>query len=147
MLNNMLGEEDLNPDGFQQWKTDQRLTSMMSPSLLQTADGTRIALGSGGSNRIRSAILQVVCAIVDANMPLADAIRHPRIHYENGVLNSEAGFDEAGQAQLRAHAEHVKYWPDRNLFFGGVHAVAQGPAGFSCFGDPRRGGVAASVAG
>ncbi len=145
MLNNMLGEEDLNPRGFQQWKEDQRLTSMMAPSLLQTGDGTRIALGSGGSNRIRSAILQVVCAIVDAGLPLSEAIRRPRIHYENGILNSEGGFDAAVQAQLQTHGERVRFWPDRNLFFGGVHAVAQGPAGFACFGDPRRGGVAATV--
>jgi gamma-glutamyltranspeptidase / glutathione hydrolase len=31
MLNNMLGEEDLNPGGFHQWLTGQRLGSMMTP--------------------------------------------------------------------------------------------------------------------
>lgn len=145
MLNNMLGEEDLNPHGFQQWKPDQRLTSMMAPGMLQTGDGTRIALGSGGSNRIRSAILQVVCALVDGGLPLSAAIERPRIHYENGTLNSEAGFDAARQAQLQAHCDNLSCWPDRNLYFGGVHAVAHGRAGFDYYGDPRRGGVAASV--
>lgn len=146
MLNNMLGEEDLNPHGFQQWQPDRRLTSMMSPGMLQTADGTRIALGSGGSNRIRSAILQVVCALVDGGLPLSEAIQRPRIHCENGVLNSEIVFDDATRAQLQANCEQVRCWPERNLFFGGVHAVAYGPAGFDCFGDPRRGGVAVTVA-
>jgi len=145
MLNNMLGEEDLNPHGFQQWPENQRLTSMMAPGMLQTGDGTRIALGSGGSNRIRSAILQVVCAIVDGDLSLRAAIQRPRIHYENGTLNSEAGFDEAEQAQLLARFEKLKCWPDRNLYFGGVHAVAQGRKGFECYGDPRRGGVAVAV--
>jgi gamma-glutamyltranspeptidase/glutathione hydrolase len=147
MLNNMLGEEDLNPHGFHRWAENQRLTSMMAPGMLQTGDGTRIALGSGGSNRIRSAILQVVCAIVDGGLSLADAVQRPRIHYEHDVLNLEAGYSDAEQAELRAQFEQLKCWPDRNLFFGGVHAVAHGPSGFDCYGDPRRGGVAARVAG
>ena len=146
MLNNMLGEEDLNPHGFQRWRENQRLTSMMAPGMLQTGDGTRIALGSGGSNRIRSAILQVVCAIVDGGLSLQEAVERPRIHYENGTLNLETGSDDAEQAELRAPFEQLKCWPDRNLFFGGVHAVAHGPSGFDCYGDPRRGGVAVSVA-
>jgi gamma-glutamyltranspeptidase/glutathione hydrolase len=147
MLNNMLGEEDLNPHGFHQWQQNQRLTSMMAPSMLRTADGTRVALGSGGSNRIRSAILQVVCAIVEGGLSLHDAVQHPRIHYENGALNLEAGYDDAEQAELRAQFDQLKCWPDRNLFFGGVHAAAHGPSGFDCYGDPRRGGVAVTVTG
>lgn len=147
MLNNMLGEEDLNPHGFQRWQENRRLTSMMAPGMLQTADGTRVALGSGGSNRIRSAILQVVSAILDDGLSLEAAIRRPRIHFENGVLNMEAGFDEPLREALAAHFPQLKCWPDLNLYFGGVHAVAHGPAGFDCYGDPRRGGVAAQVQG
>jgi gamma-glutamyltranspeptidase/glutathione hydrolase len=147
MLNNMLGEEDLSPHGFQRWHENQRLTSMMSPGMLQTFDGTRIALGSGGSNRIRSAILQVVSAILDNGLSLEAAIRRPRIHFENGVLNTEAGFDDPLREALAAHFPQLKCWPDLNLYFGGVHAVAHGPAGFDCYGDPRRGGVAAQVQG
>lgn len=147
MLNNMLGEEDLNPHGFHHWQENQRLTSMMAPGMLRTSDGTCIALGSGGSNRIRSAILQVVCAIVDGGLSLQDAIRRPRFHYENDVLNLEAGYDDAEQAELRLQFEQLKSWPDHNLYFGGVHAVAHGPFGFDCFGDPRRGGVAVRVRG
>jgi gamma-glutamyltranspeptidase / glutathione hydrolase len=145
MLNNMLGEEDLNPHGFHQWAENQRLTSMMAPSMLRTADGSRIALGSGGSNRIRSAILQVVCALVDGGLPLHEAIHRPRIHFENGTLNCEGGFDEAARTQLLAEFEKVECWPDRNLYFGGVHAVAHGCSGYQSCGDPRRGGVAVTV--
>jgi gamma-glutamyltranspeptidase / glutathione hydrolase len=79
----------------------------MSPSLLQTGDGTRITRGSGGSSRIRSAILQVLCAIVDGGPPRSEAIRRPRIHCENGILDSEADFDEAGQAQQQVRCNHA----------------------------------------
>ena len=33
MLNNMLGEEDLSPHGFHRWTRNQRMTSMMAPSI------------------------------------------------------------------------------------------------------------------
>ncbi len=145
MLNNMLGEADLNPRGFQQWACDQRMTSMMAPSLLDTADGRRIALGSGGSNRIRTALLQVVCALVDSAAPLEAAIAQPRVHYENGLLHSERTFAAATAAALEDSFGKLKCWPEHNLFFGGVHAVAHGPAGFSGCGDPRRCGVAEIV--
>jgi len=64
MLNNMLGEEDLNPAGFQRWAPGTRMASMMAPTLIQWG-GRRAVLGSGGSNRIRSAILQVATNLVD----------------------------------------------------------------------------------
>jgi gamma-glutamyltranspeptidase/glutathione hydrolase len=145
MLNNMLGEEDLNPHGFHAWRENRRLTSMMAPSILQLDDGHTLALGSGGSNRIRSAILQVLLRIVDERLPLHEAIDQPRIHYENGLLNIEGGFEEALYLQLESEFAQSRCWPDRNLFFGGVHAVGKTPAGFEYCGDQRRGGIACSV--
>ncbi len=144
MLNNMLGEADLNPLGFQQWTCDQRMTSMMAPGVIATADGRRIALGSGGSNRIRSALLQVTCALVDAGLPLEAAILYPRMHCDDGIIHTEADADRAGAAAL-ADFGVLQRWPERNLYFGGVHAVAYGPTGFEGCGDPRRGGVAEIV--
>jgi gamma-glutamyltranspeptidase/glutathione hydrolase len=145
MLNNMLGEEDLNPHGFHGWQENRRLTSMMAPSMLQLPDGRSVALGSGGSNRIRSAILQVLLRIVDEQLPLQQAIDRPRIHFENKLLNIEGGFADALYRQLEKEFDQTRRWPDRNLFFGGVHAVSKGPGGFECYGDRRRGGVALSV--
>jgi gamma-glutamyltranspeptidase/glutathione hydrolase len=145
MLNNMLGEEDLNPHGFHQWPENRRLTSMMAPSVLQLDNGSVVALGSGGSNRIRSAILQVLLRIVDEQLALLDAISRPRIHYENELLHVEGGFDDALYRQLDEEFDRVRCWPERNLFFGGVHAVAKDERSFDYSGDQRRGGVAFSV--
>ena len=61
MTNNMLGEEDINPAGIDNWQPDRRLGSMMAPTLV-LGEGYQVALGSGGSNRIRSAIVQVLVA-------------------------------------------------------------------------------------
>ncbi|HHO69710.1 MAG TPA: gamma-glutamyltransferase, partial [Gammaproteobacteria bacterium] len=142
MLNNMLGEEDLNPGGFHRWRPDSRLTSMMAPSLLVRGDGSDVALGSGGSNRIRSALLQVLTHLVDDGLDLQAAVDRPRIHYEAGRLHLEEGFDAAVVEALQARFDEVQCWPGRNLYFGGVHAVARRGRDFACAGDGRRGGVA-----
>ena len=97
MPNNMLGEEDLNPRGFHKWMPDVRVSSMMSPSLATWPDGRLVALGSGGSNRIRTAILQVLLNLVDFGMPLTQAMDAPRIHLEGMQLDVEPGYDAACQ--------------------------------------------------
>ena len=140
MLNNMLGEQDLNPTGFQQWTPGERMASMMSPTLLDCRD-TLSALGSGGSNRIRSAILQVISNLVDFGMSAQDAVCAPRIHVEDDLLSIEGGITEAESDALNATGLRAERWQDRNLFFGGVHVVQQQGPRLTAIGDPRRGGV------
>ena len=143
MLNNMLGEEDLNPQGFQKWQEDQRLCSMLTPIMIARADGRLAAMGSGGSNRIRTAILQTLVNTLDFGMTLEDAVSRPRIHFEGGLLSIEPGFDESSTAALKDDFPDSQHWQERNMFFGGVHGVEldTGQHRFSGVGDPRRGGV------
>jgi gamma-glutamyltranspeptidase/glutathione hydrolase len=144
MLNNMLGEEDLNPGGFNRWKEGKRLASMMSPAIIEQADGTRFALGSGGSNRIRSAITQVMVNLLDFDMAPEQAVAAPRIHLEGDMLSLEPGFSETALDVLESTAPRAHRWPEKNLFFGGVHTVSVKHGGiFDGAGDPRRGGVVA----
>jgi len=141
MMNNMLGEEDLNFAGFHQWKENSRLASMMSPTVTELADGTRYALGSGGSNRIRSAITQVLVNILDFGMSLEDAVTASRIHLEGDMLSIEPGYSDQAMQIFRSSVPRTHLWPERNLFFGGVHAVSVSPSGeFHGAGDLRRGG-------
>lgn len=145
MLNNMLGEEDLNPGGFHNWPANKRMTSMMAPTLVLDKNGRYIALGSGGSNRLRTAILQVLINVLDYSMELKEAVNSPRLHFENTLLSIEPGFEkeELGNA-INQFANH-KLWEEKNLFFGGVHAIQQHQSLFSGAGDTRRGGVALIV--
>ena len=145
MMNNMLGEEDINPAGFHQWPTDQRMTSMMAPCLVLFDDGREIALGSGGSNRIRSAILQVLSNLIDHGLTVKQAVEAPRIHLENDHLSIEGGFDQHNLNELQKTFPQHTLWPTRNLFFGGAHTVMRDGDNFSGAGDPRRGGVAKLV--
>ncbi|HTR76241.1 MAG TPA: gamma-glutamyltransferase [Solirubrobacterales bacterium] len=145
ILNNMLGEEDLNPGGFHRIPPGRRVTSMMAPTVVRRGGEIVLAVGSAGSNRIRSAILQTVVRVVEQGMGPAEAIAAPRLHSEGGVVQAEPGIDEAALARLEARGVTVARRPEINLFFGGVQAVARDPRTgvLSGGGDPRRGGAVA----
>jgi gamma-glutamyltranspeptidase/glutathione hydrolase len=138
-LNNMLGEQDLNPLGFHQHPPGRRMPSMMSPTVVTAGGIPELVLGSGGSNRIRSAILQTMLAVVDGGMDIAEAVRAPRLHFENGIIYAEPGADMTG---LEPTGHAISRFHELNLFFGGVHAARRDPAtqALSGGGDPRRGG-------
>lgn len=140
MLNNMLGEEDLNKQGFQQWQEDQRMSSMMSPTIVLKQNGAKMGLGSGGSNRIRSAISQAIINYVDFQLPLDDIVNNPRIHLENDHLDVEPGFrhEEVEKIKLPTGMEKF-FWNEQNMYFGGVHAVFMNAQGnLDGAGDRRR---------
>jgi gamma-glutamyltranspeptidase/glutathione hydrolase len=150
MLNNILGEDDVNPHD-RVWPTDTRLASMMCPTIVEHADGTVTALGSGGSNRIRSAISRVVAALWYDRSELHDAILAPRLHVEpteqgDVWLDVEPGFDGATVERLLSSFPQHRLWPTPNLYFGGVHAAQRAADGsMSGVGDPRRSGVSIVV--
>jgi gamma-glutamyltranspeptidase/glutathione hydrolase len=145
ILNNMLGEEDLNPLGFHAIEPGHRVPSMMAPTVVLRNGEIEVGLGSAGSNRIRSAILQTVVRVVEQGMAAADAVRAPRLHYEQGIVQAEPGIDEAALERIEAGGVPVLRRPRLNLYFGGVQAVARDPATgeLSGGGDPRRGGAVA----
>ena len=133
MMNNMLGEEDLNPDGFHNWKTTKRMETMMSPTIVIGELGPELVLGSGGSNRIRSAITQVILNKLTKNMNLEEAIEAPRIHLEENIIHCESGVNTE---ILRVPWSKIHHCHEKTLFFGGVNAVTPTNA----VGDTRRSG-------
>lgn len=142
LLNNMMGEEDLNPGGFGRIEPGCRMTSMMAPTLLLRGDEPLAAIGAAGSNRIRSAILQTIVNLVDAGMGPAEAVRRPRVHPEGGAVDVEGGVPEEAVAALAETGHRLRRWSGMNLFFGGVSIAGWGPDGLAGAGDPRRGGAA-----
>ncbi|WP_457567628.1 gamma-glutamyltransferase family protein [Desulfurobacterium sp.] len=142
MLNNMLGEEDLNPAGFFKWPPYVRLPSMMSPTVVLKDGEPLLVLGSAGSNRIRSAIVNVILNCVIFGMDIESAVRSPRIHYEKGRVFVEPGFHRSVIDKLKNIYSNLVEFSSLNLFFGGVQAVN---GRFEGAGDPRRGGVVLKV--
>jgi gamma-glutamyltranspeptidase / glutathione hydrolase len=144
-LNNMLGEEDLNPQGFHRIRPGRRVSSMMSPTVALRDGEVVLGLGSAGSNRIRSAILQVIVRVLEGGMDADDAVRAGRLHFEAGTVQAEPGVDEAGLADLERRGVPVVRWKRKNLYFGGAQAAVRDPSTGqpSGGGDPRRGGAVA----
>lgn len=142
--NNILGEGDLNPLGFHQWPAGHRINTMMAPTLVMQAGVVRLVIGSGGSERIRSAILQTISNCLDFQLPLEEAVNRARVHVEKGVLQCEAGFDGAAVDMLESWGYGVNRWPGRSIYFGGAHSVGRLASGaLVAAGDDRRGGAVA----
>jgi gamma-glutamyltranspeptidase / glutathione hydrolase len=137
-VNNVMGEQDLNPHGFHRHPPGRRMPSMMAPTLVSRDGEVELALGSAGSNRIRSAILQTIVGVVDHDLGAQEAVDAPRVHFEDGVLFAEPGIELDDR-------DRVVRFGAPNLFFGGVQAVLRRDGSISGAGDPRRGGVAVSA--
>jgi gamma-glutamyltranspeptidase / glutathione hydrolase len=140
-VNNIMGEEDLSPLGFHVDPPGRRMPSMMAPTVVTRDGEVELVLGSAGSNRIRSALLQTIVGVVDRGLDAAEAVAAPRVHFEDSVVYAEPGIDTEA---LEAAGRRVARFRGLNLFFGGVQAVEREPAtgALSGGGDPRRGGVA-----
>jgi gamma-glutamyltranspeptidase/glutathione hydrolase len=150
-LNNVMGEEDLNPFGFHRHPTGRRMPSMMAPTVVTRGGDVELVLGSAGSNRIRSALLQTIVGVVDHDLDARAAVDAPRVHFEGDVLYVEPGIelgaigggDRDGEDELERI--EIVHFAERNLFFGGVQAVRRHSGALTGAGDPRRGGVAVSA--
>ncbi len=140
-LNNVMGEEDLNPLGFHRHPRGRRMPSMMAPSVVMRDGEVELVLGSAGSNRIRSALLQTIVGVVDHGLGAREAVDAPRVHFEAGTVFAEPGID---LAELGEDTPVVRFG-SRNLFFGGVQAALRSEGALTGAGDPRRGGVAVSA--
>jgi gamma-glutamyltranspeptidase/glutathione hydrolase len=153
-LNNCLGEHELNRSGLHSLAPGTRLASNMAPTVGRREDGATLAIGSPGSDRITTALAQVITAIASGAMGLAEAIDAPRLHvsrtvegaerleYEQDMILDDGSLDGGAlppESELprRAH-------PERSMYFGGVAAAMRGVDG-SLFAaaDPRRDGATA----
>jgi gamma-glutamyltranspeptidase / glutathione hydrolase len=141
----VMGEQDLNPLGFFHFPPGRRMPSMMAPTVVLDARGeVELVLGSAGSNRIRSAILQTIVGVVDHGLGALEAVLAPRAHFEDGVVYTEPGVP---LGELREAGREIAPFRDLNLFFGGVQAVRRDAetGAVTGAGDPRRGGAAVAA--
>lgn len=151
IANNMMGEEDLHPRGFHVDPPGTPLSTMMAPTLLARGED-RIALGSGGSNRLRTAILQVIVGLVEHGVDPETAVAAPRLHLEMDAAGTpRIAFESDGLAHEVALELAAAYPPKPsvfaapNLYFGGVHLAVKRGGVFTGVGDARRSGKSVVV--
>ncbi len=139
LANNVLGEEDLHPDGFHAAPPGMRVASMMSPTVVVAPDGqVEAVLGSGGSKRIRSTVTQLLVQVLVHGASPRAAVEAPRAHWDDDHTEVEPGLAPDVLAALRARGP-VNEWPGPSVYFGGGHLVVPG---VGAAGDPRRDGAA-----
>ncbi len=126
MLNNCLGEPELNRLGLHALAPGTRLASNMAPSAGRGADGEVLAIGSPGADRITTALLQVLGRHCFADVPLIEAIDAPRLHVSftaDGVAEVQLEDDPAlAEAVARSGLRGVVH-SRHSMFFGGVGAA------------------------
>jgi len=144
-VNNFLGEADIHPNGFHQGPPGARFRTMMTPAIRECA-GTVEALGTGGANRIRTAMLQVMHRL-GRGETVEGAVLAPRMHLEDGRLDVEdMGQGDDWIAAAEQGASVTTRFEGRHLYFGGVHtAVRHADGRLDGVGDPRRSGVGSTV--
>jgi len=141
-MNNSLGEIELNPGGFRGTRPGTRLLSNMAPTVARSADGTVVAIGSPGADRITTAILQSFLNFANLGMPLQEAVTHPRLHVELEDDGTRVAY-EPGVRLPDGLGGATRRFDHPDMFFGGVAAAARHPSGELDAGvDPRRSGKA-----
>lgn len=146
-MNNMLGEEDLHPEGFHSGAPGTPLPTRMTPTLVRTGAGRVVALGTGGSHRITSVILQGVLRLVDEGRELGPLVAAPRLHrcargtyFERVGLCGVEGVPTV--EALKAADPGARIFDNPDLYFGGLHVAGVDAEGrCEAVGDPRRGGA------
>jgi len=145
IVNNFLGETDVNPP-FLRRPAGSRLITMCCPSILETGDGRVIAMGSGGSSRIPTAVVHGTMYLVDHQWTVRQAVEGPRTHIEADRLHVESeGRREDTMSEILHGDPSYARFDGPNMYFGGLHAACVGDHGFSGHGDPRRSGAFGSV--
>ena len=133
-LNSMLGEAQLLVGRLE---PGERMESMMAPTAVVDRDGLELAAGSAGGTRLRSALVQVLAAILDEGAEPQAAVDRPRLHPAGEVVHVEPGFAAEALRALERGGWKVRSWPVKHHYFGGVSLVARTGAA----ADPRRSGA------
>ena len=143
LLNNTLGEEELNPLGAHRLPPGSRCHSNQTPTVAR-GDGLTLGLGSPGADRIVGAIAQTFIRIAVDGASIEEAVAAPRAHldarpegdklcYEPGLPGNQIGYTP-------------RPYDDLHMYFGAVQTVGVGDDGtLQAAHDPRRSGGSALV--
>ncbi len=144
-MNNFLGEEDILPVGGLR-AAGRRMMTSMCPVILHDGRKRRIALGSAGSARIKTAILQLVVHLIDGGLPPDEAVKLPRIHVEADTLYVEGyGRTDAQVGALSHLRRKVETTWECGFFFGGAQVAERNGTQFLVGADEERRGCTAVV--
>ena len=149
LYNDYMNEFKINETGHPfNLKPDAMPYSSMTPTILMKDGKPVVAIGSPGSERIISAIVQVISLWIDAELTIEDAVNQNRIHVspdkelylENDILTGEEKDILLSSGFTFSNPPSEIIIDGLNPYFGGVHAVAFENSEWKGAADPRRDG-------
>lgn len=150
LYNDYLNEFKLNESGHPfNLEPNAMPYSSMTPTILMKDGEPVMAIGSPGSERIISAIIQVISLWVDAGLSIEEAVAHPRIHVtpEKVIYTELDNFSDEEKLLMKKAGFTFGIPPSEiiinefNPYFGGVNAVAFKKNEWEGSADPRRDGA------
>lgn len=142
LLNNALGEPELNRLGLHAISPGTRLASNMAPTTGRGPDGQSLAIGSPGADRITTALMQVLARTCLRGEGLQDAVNAPRLHvrvHADQPDRVDYEQDPAIAAAVDASGLERYVYDEPHMYFGGVGAALRHADGtLEAAGDPRR---------
>lgn len=147
LLNNQLTDFSFRPDAdgrpvANRVEPGKRPLSSMAPTMVFDGDGRLLAvLGSPGGSRIINYVAQALVALLDWELPPADAVGLPHFGSRNGPTELERGaFAETMKPRLEAMGHGVV----AGDMTSGLHVIMRRNGHWVGAADPRREGRAAA---
>lgn len=143
LMNNSLGEEELNPLGLHRLPPGSRCHSNMTPTIAK-GPGVTVGLGSPGADRIVSAIVQTLLRLAIDHESLQDAVAGPRAHLDSRPDSELLCFELDLPGDALPYPP--RHYPEIHMYFGGLQAASVSDDGtVDAVFDPRRSGGVALV--
>ncbi len=138
LMNNGMGEVELNPGGPDIQKPGERLMSNMAPTIA-SHDGRSVAVASPGADRITTALTITLTRMIVAGDDIREAIEHPRLHPRPSGAAVEPGIE------IELEGDALRRYPQLNMYFGGVVGTDWTGEELNAHSDSRRGGSVAFI--
>ncbi|MBE6032630.1 MAG: gamma-glutamyltransferase [Clostridiales bacterium] len=143
LLNNEMADFDPGEEGQNSIRGGKKPRSSMCPTLVLKEGEAFLSLGSPGSTRIITTVVQVLSHILDHHMDIQEAIDAPRFYDAAGTLSLEGRIPESTRAALMDMGHALEVRRDYDSYFGGVHGILRASKDSLRGGaDPRRDGKA-----
>jgi gamma-glutamyltranspeptidase/glutathione hydrolase len=144
LLNNTLGEEELNPLGAHSLTPGSRCYSNMAPTIA-SGDDRIVSVGSPGATRIVGAVAQALIRVAVDGDDLASAVSAPRAHLDRREAGDTLCF-EPGLPGDEIQSFLRRPYDEIHMYFGAVQAAEVRSDGrVDAAHDPRRSGGSALI--
>ncbi len=149
LYNDYMNEFKINEPGHPfNLRPDAMPYSSMTPTIVMKDGKPVMAIGSPGSERIISAVVQVISLWIDAGLSIEDAVSYPRIHVTpDKIIYSESNkLTQNELSTLKELGFRFESPPSEiiinnlNPYFGGINTVALENDEWKGAADPRRDG-------